>query len=86
MKSLNNAEVKDQPFSPEAVILTLYNLVATTPALAASFLKVYKYPFTAAYWPSLAEAGMGFSLSHFYCRAQAVGCRGLVACGMWNLP
>ena len=42
MKSLNNAEAKDQPFSPAAVIVTLCNLVATIPTLAASFLKKKK--------------------------------------------
>ena len=42
MKSLNNAEAKDQPFSPAAVIVTLRNLAATISTLAASFLKKKK--------------------------------------------
>ena len=66
MKSLNNAEAKDQPFSPAAVIVTLCNLVATILTLAASFLKKKKsYFFMAAYWLSLVEVSMGFSLCYF---------------------
>ena len=68
MKSLNNAEAKDQPFSPAAVIVTLRNLAATISTLAASFLKKKKnksYLFMAAYWLSLVEVSMGFSLCYF---------------------
>ena len=42
MKSLNNAEAKDQPFSPAAVIVTLRNLAATISTLAAYLLKKKK--------------------------------------------